>query len=57
MKQFENGTEVYWTDPEGTSSGKYVVVDCVSDDGENSIYLISNEFSEAEVLHCEIKEI
>lgn len=57
MDKFENGTEVYWNDPEGISSGKYVIVECCSDDGEDSIYLISNEFTEAEVLWSELSEI
>lgn len=56
-KKFENGTEVYWEDPEGVSSGNYSVVECCLEDGENSVYLISNDFSEAEVLYCELKEI
>jgi hypothetical protein len=47
--------EVYWTDPSGESSGIYKIVGQLSNDGKNSIYLINNGFTEAEVYQHELK--
>lgn len=52
---FEENDEVNWTDPEGISSGIYRIIKKISEDDENSIYLISNGFSEVEVYEHELK--
>lgn len=57
MQKFDNGDKVFWNDPEGISSGEYVIVECLTDDGEDSVYLIANDFSEAEVLEYELDDI
>ena len=51
---YEPKDKVYWTDPEGISSGNYTVVEMVTEDGEDSVYLISNGTSEAEVFYHEL---
>ena len=53
--KFNINDEVYWKDPEGSSSGYYKVVIQIALDGKNSIYLISNGTSEAEVYQHELK--
>lgn len=52
---YEIGDEVYWTDPdEGQSSGVYKILAKLTDDGEDSVYLISNGTSESEVYEHEL---
>lgn len=54
--KFNVDDEVYWTDPDnGFSSGYYNVVDVIHDDcGEDNIYYIKDEHSEAEVFEHEL---
>jgi len=49
MAKFKVGEEVFWKDPDDTSSGFYIIQKITGD-----IYLIKNEFSEAEVPENEI---
>lgn len=53
--ELEIGDEVYWKDPAGETSGVYKVVAILSDDlGDETIVLISNGYSEAEVYLSEL---
>lgn len=51
---YEKGDEINWKDPEGISSGIYKIIEKKSEDGDESIYLISNGFSEVEVYEHEL---
>lgn len=51
---YELGDEVYWKDPADKTSGVYTIIEKLDEDGENSTYLISNKFSEAEVYEHEL---
>ncbi len=52
---YQKDDEVYWTDPDnGASSGIYRVHEKITEDGENSLYLITNGTSEAEVPEHEL---
>lgn len=57
MTKFEKGDRVFWTDPEGFSSGYYNIVERKTYAGRDSIYLIANQFSEAEVYAYELRLI
>lgn len=57
MTKFEKGDRVFWTDPEEISSGYYNIIERKSFSGKHSIYLIANEFSEAEVYAYELRLI
>ncbi len=50
--RYKVGDKVYWTDPEGVSSGSYEVTEVYQD-----FCFINNDFSEAQVLYHEIKLI
>jgi hypothetical protein len=50
--RYKVGDKVYWTDPEGVSSGPYEVTEVYQD-----FCFINNDFSEAQVLYHEIKLI
>ena len=53
--KYNQGDEVYWTDPDGgLSSGMYKIVSLLIEDEENSIWLISNGSSESEVFQHEL---
>lgn len=54
--KYEEGEEVYWTDPEGESSGKYRIVKQLTEDSKGmSIFLLSNGFSDVEAYKFELK--
>lgn len=51
-RNFDVGDEVYWNDPdEEQCSGVYKLVERKTNDGENSVWLLSNE---AEVFQHEL---
>lgn len=56
--KYSENDEVYWNDPDnGQSSGIYKVIKRYSDepkDDDDTIYLISNGVSEAEVYRIEL---
>ncbi len=53
--KFNEGDEVYWTDPDNNiSSGLYKIIECTVKDGDYTIYLISNGHSEVEVYQHEL---
>ncbi len=51
MRNFKKGQTVYWIDPAGETSGEYTLCQPIEIDEENedSVILIGNEYSEAEV--------
>lgn len=56
--KFEENELVFWSDPDnGLSSGEYIINKVISENGEDSIYYISNGFSEAEVYQSELSEV
>ena len=53
--KFKSGDQVYWNDVDEETSGVYTVVSQETEDEEGmSVYLISNEYSEAEVYEHEL---
>jgi hypothetical protein len=54
--KYEEGDDVFWEDPdEGKSSGIYKVIKVEEQDGDDSVYLVSNGSSETEVYQRELK--
>ncbi len=54
----KNGNFLYWNDPDnGNSNGVYRVVSAPENIEDDSIVLIANDYSEAEVFPTELSEI
>lgn len=51
------GTKVWWNDPEGCSDGEYEIYNVPDEIEEDSIIVIGNGVSEAEVLPTELEEL
>ena len=44
-RNFNIGDEVYWNDPDnGICSGLYTITDKLTEDGENSVWIISQGY-------------
>lgn len=51
------GNTVYWHDPEGISDGEYEVISVPKEIEDDSVILITSEFSEAEVFPMELRPV